>query len=505
MRFKKQFIMSFKVYIGVALFVAASHATAEEYQWSFKNITFFPSAEAACRDTVLRQLEFSLAVVEENTISVADISYPVNYYIKAFAGCRFSYRVKPELNVLYTIENYAVFRIGDGCANGLEYNPTTGTCGIDKMQGLPAKNDCVGNPILPASGNKFEFEKDYVHSSGLTFGRFYNSLDGSWRHSYSAHLNMTSENEYVSFVGADGKAIFYKLSGNVYIGDAGNGSLVRVEAGWEYRSPANIVYQFDLAGRLTSVTEAGSVRYTLVYASGEVKVSALSGQVLTFSEDARHQPLSFSSEGVIIHYKYDADLHLTEVERIQNGVTARRHYHYEDSRNTGLLTGITDERGVRFATWSYDDNGRAVSSQHSGGAGLTQVAYNADGSSTVTNELGKTTAYRYQQIGGIKRVTSIEGEPSANCPASNSSYTYNDQGLMLTKTDAKGLVTAYSYNDRGLEISRTEASGTPLARTITTEWDPTRYLPVKVVEDGRTTLYSYDDQGRELNSRTTPR
>ncbi|EPM94375.1 YD repeat-containing protein [Pseudomonas syringae pv. actinidiae ICMP 18804] len=170
-----------------------------------------------------------------------------------------------------------------------------------------------------------------------------------------------------------------------------------------------------------------------------------------------------------------------------------------------MLTGITDERGIRFATWSYDDSGRAISSQHSGGAGLTQIAYNADGSSSVTNELGKTTVYRYQQIEGVKRIIAVEGEPTPNCPASNSFYTYNDRGLVLTKTDAKGLVTTYAYNDRGLEISRTEASGTTLARTTTTEWDPDRFLPTKVVEPNRVTVYSYDNQGRELSRQSTSR
>jgi YD repeat-containing protein len=157
---------------------------------------------------------------------------------------------------------------------------------------------------------------------------------------------------------------------------------------------------------------------------------------------------------------------------------------------------------VRFATWTYDDQGRAISSQHSGAAGLTQVAYNSDGSSSVTNELGKTTVYRYQQIGGVKRVIAIEGQPSENCPASNTSCTYSDRGLILTRTDAKGLITAYTYNDRGLETSRTEASGTPLARTITTEWDPTRFLPTRIAEPGRTSVYSYDEQGRELSRLT---
>ncbi|RMM03860.1 YD repeat-containing protein [Pseudomonas savastanoi] len=77
--------------------------------------------------------------------------------------------------------------------------------------------------------------------------------------------------------------------------------------------------------------------------------------------------------------------------------------------------------------------------------------------------------------------------------------------MMLTKTDAKGLVTTYTYDDRGLEVSRTEASGTPVARTITTEWDPARFLPVKTVDDQRITSYRYDDQGREISRQSVAR
>ncbi|WP_161806743.1 RHS repeat domain-containing protein, partial [Pseudomonas syringae] len=73
---------------------------------------------------------------------------------------------------------------------------------------------------------------------------------------------------------------------------------------------------------------------------------------------------------------------------------------------------------------------------------------------------------------------------------------------LQTKTDAKGLVTTYTYNDRGLEISRTEASGTPVARTIRTEWDPARFLPIKTVEGQRITSYRYDEQGREISRQT---
>uniref|UniRef100_UPI003C6E3637 RHS repeat domain-containing protein n=1 Tax=Pseudomonas viridiflava TaxID=33069 RepID=UPI003C6E3637 len=108
-------------------------------------------------------------------------------------------------------------------------------------------------------------------------------------------------------------------------------------------------------------------------------------------------------------------------------------------------------------------------------------------------------------IGGVKRIISIEGEPSPNCSVSNSRFTYNERGQVLTKTDARGLITTYDYNGRGLETSRTEASGTTLARTVTTEWDPERFLPIRVTEPDRITTYSYDVQGRELSRQTTSR
>ncbi|UXY54078.1 RHS repeat protein [Pseudomonas tohonis] len=188
-----------------------------------------------------------------------------------------------------------------------------------------------------------------------------------------------------------------------------------------------------------------------------------------------------------------------------DGQVQQRTYQYENTQNPNLLTGITDERGIRYATWAYDDQGRAISSEHAGGAERTLVSYNADGSSTVTNALGKRTTYRFQTIQGVRRITAIEGEPSANCPNSNSTFTYDDRGLVKTRTDNKGNVTTFDYNERGLEVSRTEAFGTAQARTVTITWHPTLFLPATVTEPDRITTYSYDDQGRQLSQSVSPR
>ncbi len=42
-------------------------------------------------------------------------------------------------------------------------------------------------------------------------------------------------------------------------------------------------------------------------------------------------------------------------------------YHYEDITDKFALTGITDERGIRYATYGYDASQRAISTEQAGG------------------------------------------------------------------------------------------------------------------------------------------
>ncbi|WP_439899495.1 RHS repeat protein [Pseudomonas aeruginosa] len=206
-----------------------------------------------------------------------------------------------------------------------------------------------------------------------------------------------------------------------------------------------------------------------------------------------------------IEYTYDKEQRLTSVTRTDGQYSTKTQYLYDDPRNIKLLTGIQDNNNRRFATWTYDDQGRAISSEHANGAEKVTLAYNDDGSTTVTNEYGKQATYRFQVIQGIKRIVAIEGQPSPNCPSSNSTFTYDDQGLLTSKRDNNGNLTTYQYNARGLETSRTEAAGTAQARTITTDWHPTLFLPVQVSEPGRITRYQYDAEGRKTGETVTTR
>ncbi|MCO3387669.1 RHS repeat protein, partial [Pseudomonas aeruginosa] len=225
---------------------------------------------------------------------------------------------------------------------------------------------------------------------------------------------------------------------------------------------------------------------------------------LTVSWNATKQPYLVDYNGSLkAEYLYDGGARLVSKKTTSQGLNRTRKYLYADSGNAGLMVGIIDEQGTRYATWTYDDQGRAISSEHANGAEKVSLAYNDDGSTTVTNEYGKQATYRFQVIQGIKRIVAIEGEPSPNCPSSNSTFTYDDQGLLTSKRDNNGNLTTYQYNARGLETSRTEAAGTPQARTVTTDWHPTLFLPVQVSEPGRITRYQYDAEGRKTGEAVT--
>lgn len=404
------------------------------------------------------------------------------------------------------------------CGNDEVFDFTSFTCTAIGIKGSankveacviqpPNPDSFVGNPIDILSGNKMQQEYDFNSSSpnGMELYRTYNSLDGAWVHNFSMHLDFADDS--VVMVASDGNTAVFSsdTDDRTYSSRSNTGTLTYnpLTSLWLYTSINLQEFQFNSDGRLISIKRPSGTVLKLSYKrtmlSTFIDITNASNQTMHISEDERHQLMSANFLGMNVTYEYLDGILQKVTKRLEDLVTVRQYIY--DGAYRSLLTGIVDERGIRVATWAYDGLKRATSSEHAGAADRTEVEYGL-GYSKAKNALGKTTVYYYKKTGGINKITAIQGEPSASCPASNSAYTYNDRGQLVNKTDARGASTAYTYNERGLENSRTEGSGTPLARTITTEWDPTRFLPTRIVEAERTTVYSYDGEGREL-SRTT--
>ena len=155
--------------------------------------------------------------------------------------------------------------------------------------------------------------------------------------------------------------------------------------------------------------------------------------------------------GGVHSYRYDGNGNLASVgypdtTPADPNDDAIRVYHYEDPRFSHHLTGITDENGNRFATWAYDAAGRAVLSEHAGGAERVTFVYHPDGSTTITDAFGQARTYAFDTLHGVKKLTAVAGARCPQCGDQAKGATYDARSFVASRTDFNGQTTLYSHD-----------------------------------------------------------
>ncbi|MER0667700.1 DUF6531 domain-containing protein, partial [Pseudomonas aeruginosa] len=386
------------------LFFAQS-ANAELYQWKIsipgEPTAFFPSYAAAC--------QYYFDNTSKNWLKKIEKMNPkwVQCNVSGTGGI--------------TWQTSGATLIGNSCPLGAELNNETGSCdcrpGYEMNDGgckLPDKNGpdkgapppegCAGNPVNITNGNKYQVEHDLI--TPIPLARHYNGLDGLWRHSFSARI--TRKDDSYLLYREDGKVSEFSGAGRDLTSLTDLGKLSRLAGRFFYTSELNETIEFDPYGKLARLKTKEGRKYR-VERGANLTISDERGNKLVLSEGANHQLLRAQIGGISIEYTYDKEQRLTSVTRTDGQYNTKTQYLYDDPRNIKLLTGIQDNNNRRFATWAYDNQGRAISSEHANGAEKVSLAYNDDASTTVTNEYGKQATYRFQVIQGIKRIVAIEG------------------------------------------------------------------------------------------------
>jgi len=396
------------------------------------------------------------------------------------------------------------------------------------------KKEKVGNPITLLDGCKSQREADYRsrRPGGVEVDRYYNSggyfrfdvaperATDVWRTTWDRRVLAppVAGNVLAYAQRADGSLQVFLPNGREMHNNQGGASalLERLNdatgatTGWRLTTANKDVELYDAAGRLLSVALRAGWTYALAYATnGQLStVTDAHGGVLTFNYDVSGRLGGFVAPGNRAYvYGYDTKGRLTTVTNPDNTV---RTYHYENASLLHALTGITDESGTRFATWTYDGVGRANASQHPGGAEAVTLYYGSysttanEGTTTVVDAFGTRRTYYYQVAGGMARVNRISQ------PLGSDASTYDANGNVATYRDFNGNQTTYAYDlTRNLEISRTEAYGTALARTITTQWHPAYRLPTKITAPSGVTGvievadFAYDALGNRVQKTIT--
>jgi YD repeat-containing protein len=426
----------------------------------------------------------------------------------------------------------------------------------------------AGNPINIVTGNKFIDETDYqvTGSSSLQFIRHYNSLSkypfqttfgkwgltlkpfgSNWSHNY--YQGLTILGTEAKLTRANGQSFIFKLVSGAWKADADVNYRLQeiltagVRTGWKVNTPDDMVENYNAIGMLLSTIDPTGLTKILTYSCKTVsatcpvatpstvapytdlliKVTDNFGKSLSFTYNSAGQIATMvNPAGNTIHYSYDTNGNLTSVtypDDTPDDLTnnPKKTYVYGELANTAnvnqpnALTGIIDENNVRYASYKYDTDGKAISTEHAGGVEKYQLTYQAN-SSSVTDPLGSVYTTNFQTVQGILKSTGSDQPAGSGCGASASALTYDANGNVASHTDFNGNRSCYAYNSRNLETVRVEglAPGsncpddltayTPAAnsseRKISTDWHPTFRLPVKIIEPGLETTYSYDDKGQ---------
>jgi RHS repeat-associated protein len=414
------------------------------------------------------------------------------------------------------------------CADSLNYDvmivPGTSvvTCHLKAGNVSPAKQPregcCVGNPINMATGQKNQREPDYLGAGAfpLRFERFYSA--GTWTNTYSRSVEVLTLSGTLTQIWVhreDGRGVPYQIQSGVLVKDADVvEALVQLfnggqPNGWRFTDAQDTVELYDVSGKLTSLTTRSGLTQTLTYdTNGRLAtVTDHHGRQLTLGYDTSGRLATLTVPGTLTYqYGYDTSGRLSTVTYPDAQV--RTYLYNEPAYTSGAnlpnaLTGIQDENGARFATFQYNAQGRAISTEHANGAEHTALTYNANGTVTTTDALGSARTFSINVLYTVGRLGAMTGPECTNCGFSRS-LSYDANGNVGSRTDFNNIQATYGYDlARNLQTTRTEASGTPKARTITTQWHATYRLPTQIDEPNRRTTFTHDANGNILTRTVT--
>lgn len=404
----------------------------------------------------------------------------------------------------------------------------------------------IGNPVVVATGDKVQVESDPIGTlqkplqivrTYRTFSEPGGSLGGGWSFSFDRALSTTPHNSgqppaHVYGVGDQGSYFVFSFDyvNLVYIADSPNsGTLKPVNTlyeEWIYTNPAGRIDHFKMLNGsykvVSSHTREGVGQYFAYDANNRLQTITDSfGRVLQVAWKNDYVVDSITSPDISVHYEYEpaaipTGALIVGTERLvkvlvkdaTGTLLTEKEYHYEDSRNRFFLTGITDENADRYATYSYNDSGKAVLSEHAGGASRHMFSYVSETSRTVADPLGTVRTYGLATLNGYGRITSINQPGGAGYGPASTSFTFDGQKNLSSATDFNGNKTCYAFDPaRSLETGRIEGVDAALAcpsitstslvgnqRKTLTQWHPDARVEIKVAVPKKRTSYIYNGQ-----------
>ena len=494
----------------------------------------------------------------------------------------------------FELHAYVTFSCQDARLVRTGPNLTAGACAniVDNYPGLQECPVCAGrltggSSIQPMTGAKKEFVSTDLAIGGQSLFLTYDTLrqmtakaDGLtsaaqlkdapsfgplWSSSFHKRLNVKSGSAGIDAYRGDGRLTGFGLSapGGSYVPMAGiNDTLTVIAGGYRFfDSTSGVLETYNSAGQLTASVDKKGNTLTFTYSTAAGAIAPAAGY-LTQVTDNGGRSIAFSyvlpvggvatSDGLIstvtspdgrtMTATYDGNKNLAALTWPDG---KSRTFQYE---NTGLpwaLTGKTDENSVRLATWAYDTEGRAISSDGALGTDHYSATYATPPQAVITETLvvgnglnyantyyrnhtwqaptglqvtdaaGTTASTNIVMPNGYPILAGISQAAGSGSPAVSNASTYDARGNLLSHDNFQGERTCYAYDGKSQQISRVEGLATtvdcatvlavaanlpPGVRKYTATWDINWRVPKSTTQPGSITTLVYQGQPDPKNA-----
>jgi YD repeat-containing protein len=440
--------------------------------------------------------------------------------------------------------------------------PVVNNFDINKALPLGRCEFCAGNPIYPLTGVKKEYVATGIGIGGLSLSLTYdttlkvpanqadtasalvepNSFGALWKSSFHHRLVISTGAARALLSRGDGKVISFIGNGaGVYTTNADNThKLVSIAGGYRFTDVATGDQEiYDSTGVLQSLARGNGMVLSFSYGGKNLtRVQASDGRVLRFSYTNNLISQITDPSGRTIVPAYDANRNLVSLTW-QDGKVSQ--FLYENAAFPWALTGKIDENNSRYATFTYDAQGRAITSEHAGGVERYSVSYTQAPKLVVTDAFNTSTGVLSRQhswqmpsgttlelpngqsstlaaanVMGSPSVTSQSQPAGSGHAAAASALSYDSNGNIASEDDFNGQRSCFTNDlSRNLPIVAVEglpntascttvlASNASLpagSRKVSRQWHPDWSLTTKIVQPLKIINSIYNGQPDPFNS-----
>ncbi|WP_164483770.1 MULTISPECIES: LamG-like jellyroll fold domain-containing protein [unclassified Polaromonas] len=440
--------------------------------------------------------------------------------------------------------------------------PVINVFGVNKTPPLGRCEFGIANPIYPLTGVKKEYISTGIGVGGLNLSLVYDttlkipanqadtasalvelsSFGALWKSSFHHRLLIATGATRALLSRGDGKVFNFIGNGaGVYTTDADNThKLVSIAGGYRFTDVATGDQEtYDSTGILQSLTRANGMVLSFSYTGKNLtRVQASDGRILRFSYTNNLITQIITPDGRTIVPAYDANRNLVSLTW-QDGKVSQ--FLYENAAFPWALTGKIDENNARYATFIYDTQGRATTSEHAGGVERYSVSYIqaptlvvTDAFNTATGVLsrqhswqmpsgttlelpnGQSSTVAAASVMGLPSVTSKSQPAGSGCAAATSTLSYDANGNIASEDDFNGQRSCFT-NDltRNLPtvavegLANTASCAAVLAsnaslptgsRKVSRQWHPDWSLTTKIAQPLKIITSIYNGQPDPFNS-----